>query len=535
MGSAEQELATTLSLEAESNAPSLAETVKFRQGMGQVSRQSFVFLAGSMFTTAAGYFFKIYLARFLGAELLGTYALGMTVVGFAGLFSTLGLSGAAPRFVAVYSGTGDIRHLRGFLWRGLGIVLLGSTVLATLMVFSRRWIAAMYHTPALATFMPLFAILGVLGIVNGFYGQVLAGFKDVTKRTVVNNFIASPLMMIFTIALVTWGTGFWGYLVAQVGSATVTLLLLATIAWRLTPAPARLSWAPLPPLQREVISFSTVIFTVGVLEFLLGQVDKVLLGLYLHAREVGIYATAMALVTFVPIILQAVNQIFSPMIADLHARGERQVLGRLYQTLTKWILGFTVPLALVMMIFSAPLMRLFGPDFEAGWPILVVGSMAQLVNCGVGSVGYLLLMSGNQNRLLKVQTVMAVFTIVLNISLIPVLGILGAASAGALVTVVSNFWYLREVRKALGLSPSSASYRELLLPVFSAIVVVVLLRIVFRNFQPAWVIILAALVSGYVVFVLNVIALGLKDDDRVLARIVWARARGVFQKAAVGA
>ena len=108
MGSAEQELATTVFLAVESNAPSLAETVKFRQGMGQVSRQSFVFLAGSMFTTAAGYFFKIYLARFLGAELLGTYALGMTVVGFAGLFSTLGLSGAAPRFVAVYAGSGDV-------------------------------------------------------------------------------------------------------------------------------------------------------------------------------------------------------------------------------------------------------------------------------------------------------------------------------------------------------------------------------------------------------------------------------------------
>ena len=88
------------------------------------------------------------------------------------------------------------------------------------------------------------------------------------------------------------------------------------------------------------------------------------------------------------------------------------------------------------------------------------------------------------------------------------------------MTIVSNLWCLREVRKSLGLSPSSAVYRGLLLPVFTALVVVLALRIVFRNFQPAWVIILAALVSGYVVFVLNVIALGLKDDDRVLARII---------------
>jgi hypothetical protein len=38
-------------------------TAKFRQQMGHISRQSSVFFAGTVFTAAAAYLFKVYLAR----------------------------------------------------------------------------------------------------------------------------------------------------------------------------------------------------------------------------------------------------------------------------------------------------------------------------------------------------------------------------------------------------------------------------------------------------------------------------------------
>ncbi len=85
--------------------------------MGHISRHSAVFFAGTIFTAAAGYLFKIYLARVLGAEALGIYALGMTIVGLLGIFNALGLPYSAVRFVAAYSATGKFDLLRGFLVR----------------------------------------------------------------------------------------------------------------------------------------------------------------------------------------------------------------------------------------------------------------------------------------------------------------------------------------------------------------------------------------------------------------------------------
>ncbi|PYX92411.1 MAG: hypothetical protein DMG71_18050, partial [Acidobacteria bacterium] len=107
-------------------------------------------------------------------------------------------------------------------------------------------------------------------------------------------------------------------------------------------------------MDSEVVAFSSSVLGIGILEFCLAQADKVLIGYYLNAREVGIYAIAAAVVGFVPIALQSVNQIFSPTIADLHGRGERELLQRLFQTLTKWILGLTLPLATFVIIFAAP-------------------------------------------------------------------------------------------------------------------------------------------------------------------------------------
>jgi hypothetical protein len=76
----------------EASQSSLATShARFRSVMGQISRHSAVFFAGTLFTTGPGYLFKIYLARVLGSDALGMYTFRMTIVGFFGLFNGLGL------------------------------------------------------------------------------------------------------------------------------------------------------------------------------------------------------------------------------------------------------------------------------------------------------------------------------------------------------------------------------------------------------------------------------------------------------------
>jgi len=317
-------------------------------------------------------------------------------------------------------------------------------------------------------------------------------------------------------------------LLAQIASAAITLFLLALATWKLVPPGYRSVSGELPGLEREVVRFSASLFAVQALEFTFSSLDKIVLGYYLDARSVGIYVVAGSVVAFLPILLQSVNQIFSPTIADLHARGELDVLQRLYQTLTKWIFGFTLPLAIVVCVFAAPLMQIFGREFRVGWPVLVIGTFGQLINCGVGSVGLLLIMSGNQGRLVRVQVKVVIGNILLNLVLVPIWGIIGASVVSAATSAAINLLYLREVKAILGLTPYNRSYVRLFLPVLGAAAIVALVRMEASLFPTAALAIVVGLSLSYLAFIALVLLGGLDEDDRLVAGAIRSRVRGML-------
>jgi O-antigen/teichoic acid export membrane protein len=310
----------------------------------------------------------------------------------------------------------------------------------------------------------------------------------------------------------------------------VVVALLVIVAWRLTPVAARFRWAPLPRFDPEVKAFAAASLGMGALDFLVSQADKILLGLYLNPTLVGIYVVASTLSALIPLVLQSVNQIFAPVIADLHAQARKDVLQKLFQTLTKWIFGLTLPLAFVVLGFSLPLMRIFGRSFESGWPVLVIGTVGQVVNCGVGSVGFLLLMSGNQRRLIKVQFTMVGISLLMNITLIPVLGVVGAALAASCVNVAGNVWNLIEVRKALDIFPYNRSYFALAIPALFAAAIVACMRVWTASNLHPWLGILSALVLSYLGFAAVAVKFALDRDDRMIVEAAWSQLRGSLRR-----
>src|SRR5208282_535864 len=498
------------------------ETQQFQTQMGQISRHSAVFFVGTIFRIGAGYLFKVYLARTLGPEPLGIYALGMTIVGFLGVFNGLGLPQAAVRFVAHYTASGKTEQLRQFLVSATGLILAANVALGLTVLGVGPWVAAhFYHTPALTPYLKFFALIMMLGALSTFFAKVLQGYKEVSRLTVITDFVGTPLTILASGVLITWGAGLRGYVVAQVISAAAVLALLLRLVWKLTPPAARPLQSKVWRPESQVLSFSATVLGIGLLDFLAGQSDRILIGFYMNARNLGIYAVASAVVAYIPIALQSVNQIFSSTIADLHTRGERQLLGRLYQTLTRWVLAFTLPLAVVIMVFARPLMRIFGADFEAGWLVLIIGTVGQLVNCGVGSVGYLLLMSGNERRLIKVQADAAVVTAGLSFALVPQWGIVGAAVASAATNILTNLWNLAQSHRLFGFLPYNRRSLRLLLPTAVCTIVVLLTKAMFHNVGRTWVGIVVSLLLAYAVFLGVSLGSGFDADDRLIGRAMW--------------
>ena len=513
------------------SGPQASEKITFKSEIGRISRHSGIALAGTIFTAAVGYGFKIYIARTLGAETLGLYALGMTIVSFMGMINVLGLPESAVRFVAVYSASKRFQELRSLFWNGSWMLLGTNLVFVAILLRAGPWVVnRFYHAPRLTQYLPLFAAIMVTAALNSFYGSVLSGYREVGRRTVIAKIVASSVTIASSVLLITFGFGLRGYLSAQILSASCVLLLLVYFAFRLTPVEARR-----PDLNRflvssEVWSFAGAMFGVKLMEFIMSQTDRVALGVFRGTNEVGIYAVVASVIAYETILLQSVNQIFAPVIADIHARGEHELLGRLFQTLTKWILGLTLPLAIVLVVYARPIMALFGHDFEAGWPLLIIGTCGQMVNCGVGSVGSMLWMSGHERRLFRVQIIMGAVMVLLCFKLVPAWGALGAVIAAAITNVGMNVGNLLEVRNVLKLSPYNKSYLKLLPSVGAAALVTVLLSraSIFAGAQIVG--IALSLVLGYSVFCALAFLMGLNVDDRLIANAALSRVRLILRR-----
>ncbi|HEX3104199.1 MAG TPA: flippase [Terriglobales bacterium] len=507
----------------------VADGAEFRSRMGSISRQSFVYFAGTIFTAAAGYFFKIYLARTLGAEALGLYALGITIIGFVGLFNSLGLPMAAARFVAAYCARGEYSQLGSFLRGSLGLLTALNVLLVGMVLLVGPWLAEhFYHAPQLSRYLWAFAAIMLLGVLNMFLGQVMAGYRDIARRTLITHFTGTPANIAIAVLLISLGFGLSGYMVAQVASALLVLCLLCASVWKMSPAESRSALGL--HINREVVAFSAVAYGIAALQFLLAQSDKVVLGYYLDAKHVGIYAVAMALVGFVPIALESVNQIFSPIISELHAAENHAVLQQLYATLTKWVIALTIPLALTMIIHARRLMLIFGPAFEPGTTVVMIGAAGQVLNCAVGSVGFLLLMSGNQAQLMKIEAVSAALMIGLNIFLVPRLGIAGAAIAAIISMLTTNIWALASVRRILKIFPYNSGYLKLIWPsAFAAAGTLVLARVM-SGIHAHWKVAGAGLLFAYMIFIGMIFFSGLEQDDLDLAKVAWARVGQNFRK-----
>ncbi len=168
------------------------------------------------------------------------------------------------------------------------LILIGiNGLLAACVVLARRWVAVnVYHTPALAGYLRLFALILFLGALTTFFGQLLTGYKEVAKRTIITNFAGVLLTIVFTVILIFLGGGLWGYYFAQVVSAIVVLFLLIWTTYKLTPVAARFSLTRIDYPQREMFTFAAAAFAMDITGFLYGQTDKIILGFYLE-RSIG--------------------------------------------------------------------------------------------------------------------------------------------------------------------------------------------------------------------------------------------------------
>ena len=95
------------------------------------------------------------------------------------------------------------------------------------------------------------------------------------------------------------------------------------------------------------------------------------------------------------------------------------------------------------------ILGLFGPEFPKVWGVMLAITVARLIDILFGPTSEILLMSGYHREASRLNTVLMVANILLNVTLIPLLGLWGAVLATSLIVIIWNVYQYRLVRRAL--------------------------------------------------------------------------------------
>lgn len=188
----------------------------------------------------------------------------------------------------------------------------------------------------------------------------------------------------------------------------------------------------------------------GLMMYLLNWTDVIMLGIMLDETQVGIYNVAYKVGSAGFLVIVSVSTIITPRIAQLYGEKKRMELRKLIHNATRLVALLSIPVVLVLIIAGQYILAAFVPEAIAGTTTLIIVALGVLFSAMAGNVDQILNMTNNQHILRNITFLCFFVNVVLNLILIPIYGINGAAVASLITNVVLNVICVYYIKKRLG-------------------------------------------------------------------------------------
>jgi len=258
---------------------------------------------------------------------------------------------------------------------------------------------------------------------------------------------AHLLAMALTVSLAFWAAG----------------RIFRAIPFRRALWPARGPHGRPPFFHGEMVRVSVFL---GISEFLnaiLQRTDVILIAFFAGPETLGAYAGAEAIGRIASNVRYAFDPVASPVLAESLRQRDPVRLAYNLRLMTRWTTMITVPLLVAMIVYRHELLQLFPKGFLQAGGVLVVLLLGHLANGALGLTGWVIAMSGRSRMVLLNNLVAASVNVALCCTLLPRMGIMGAALSSASSVALLQALQVAEVALVFRVHPFSAGFGKALL------------------------------------------------------------------------
>ena len=374
---------------------------------------------------------------FLSPDGYGRLHFALSVLGVVGLLAILGLPKSTARYVTEYLET-DPTQVRYILRRSfLYLAVLATTVAVALAALSGP-LASWLGEPSIAPFLLVGSLYVVAYSVSSHCISVFQGLNRVEWSARLKA-LTGVGRVAFAVAFLLAGVGpigaLFGYVAGDTLASVVGVVALYRRHYRqLAPTPA-----PQDGLGRRLLEYSVPLTATKGAGAIDKKVDAILVGALINPAAVGYYVLAKQISDVLIAPAGSFGFALSPTIGEQAAGGEAETAASLYESSLRNVLLFYVPAATGLVLVAEPTVRfVFGADYLPAVPVVqlfagfvVVNTVTQITSDGLDYLGRA------RTRAIA-KGIAAVGNFLLNLALIPVFGVLGAA----LATVVTHTFYM---------------------------------------------------------------------------------------------
>jgi O-antigen/teichoic acid export membrane protein len=404
--------------------------------------------------------FGIALARLLSPDDFGLVAM---VVVFTAAASLLAEAGFVQALIQKKDTCDE--HYHSVFWVNL---IIGCTLGGGFYMLSSQ-IGALYMRPeiegickVLAFNFPLIAIIMV--------PRTLLTKELILKHQMLAELSAMIISSIFAILLAVNGFGYWS-LVAQRVISTITL---AIILWSIS------TWRPrflfVWSRVRELLGFSSKVFAAQVLNYVGGNLDKLILGKVLGGHSLGIYDKSNSLVMFPMInISRMFGGVMFPSLSLIQSDVER--VKKIYLRSISAVALITFPIMTGILVVAEPfVLGVFGSQWAELIPVLQILSLSGILTTIATTTESIFLSQGAVGVELKINFIsipIRLTGIIIGLNW----GLIGVAVGLTLSLVISSLMKLSAAGKLINL-PLFTQLRELTITLIPSILMGVTLWLI---------------------------------------------------------
>lgn len=383
---------------------------------------------------------SVFLARVMGAEGLGQYALTMSVIGIMGVVALMGMPSLILRETAQANADQDWATMRGlWFWGGRRVLTLsaGAMLLILLTILlTPEWFPEGV-IPVLVLGLPLVPLTALAAM----RAAALQGLGLILPSQIPDALVRPVLLLVMAgVAYLAMGRYLTPQTVIVLNAIAVGVCFVIGIVLLMRARPEGMRRETTRTMQGK--TWNRAVWTLALIagaQSLMANADILMLGWWKPAEQVGYYRVATSGAGLCAIGLGVVAGVVNPRFAALFRKKDQAALAALAPKAALAAFALAVPIAGVFLIWGDDVLRLvYGAAFTPAAPVLAILAVSQLVNTFFGSCIGLLNMTGHERSTMISFLTATGVNIVLNATLIPPYGMEGAAYATLAATVIWN-------------------------------------------------------------------------------------------------